>query len=81
LTIHGSGGNTSNRWRYGILFNYVSANTKVKDGHVESGLLVRGRPPVNGLLLETMPNDDLSQAALAAYGDALSRSSKRYADT
>ena len=81
LTIHGSAGNTSNRWRYGILFNYVSANTKVKDGHVESGLLVRGRPSLSGLRLETIPDDDLSQSALAAYGDALSRSRKRYADT
>ena len=81
LTIHGSGGNTSNQWRYGIIFNYVSANTKVKNGHVESGLLVRGRPPANGLILETMPDDDLSDAALATYGEALSRSSKRYADT
>ena len=81
LTIHGSGGNTSNRWRYGILFNYVSANTKVKDGHVESGLLVQGRPSVNGLRLETIPDDDLSHNALAAYRDALSRSSKRYANT
>ena len=81
LTIHGSGGNPSNRWRYGILFNYVSAKIKVKNGHVESGLLVRGRPPVNELRLETIPDDDLSDAALAAYGDALSRSSQRYADT
>jgi len=81
LTIHGSGGNPSSQWRYGILFNYVSANTKVKDGHVESGLLVRGRAPTNGFRLETMPDDDLSHTALAAYGDALARSSKRYADT
>jgi len=81
LTIHGSGGNPSSQWRYGLLFNYVSANTKVKDGHVESGLLVRGRAPTNGLRLETMPDDDLSHTALAAYGDALARSSKRYADT
>ena len=81
LTIHGSGGNTSNQWRYGILFNYVSANIKVKDGHVESGLLVRGRPPANELQLETIPDEDLSHSALAAYGDALSRSSERYADT
>ena len=80
LTIHGSGDNTSSQWRYGIGFNYVSANTKVKNGHVESGLLVRGRPPTNGLRLETMPDDDLSHTALAAYGDALSSSSKRYAD-
>ncbi len=81
LTIHGSGDNTSSQWRYGIGFNYVSANTKVKNGHVESGLLVRGRPPTNGLRLETMPDDDLSHTALAAYGDALSSSSKRYANT
>tara|TARA_Y100000588_G_scaffold326648_1_gene361186 strand:+ start:320 stop:1132 length:813 start_codon:yes stop_codon:yes gene_type:complete len=80
LTIHGSGGNPSNQWRYGIIFNYVSTHTKVKNGHVESGLLIRGRPPTNGLLLETMPDADLSDAALVAYGDTLSRSSKRYAD-
>ena len=80
LTIHGSGGNPSNQWRYGIIFNYVSTHTKVKNGHVESGLLVRGRPPTNGILLETKPDADLSDAALVAYRDTVSRSSKRYED-
>ena len=80
LTIHGSGGNPSSQWRYGIIFNYVSTHTKVKNGHVESGLLVRGRPPTNGILLEKKPDVDLSDAALVAYRDTVSRSSKRYAD-
>ena len=67
LTIHGSEGNATDYWRYGIGFNYVSSNTKVKDGHVESALLIQGRPPTDGFRLETMPDDDLSHTALAEH--------------
>ena len=67
LLIHGSAGNVSDRWRYGIGFNYISSNTTVMDGYTESALHIQGSLPKSGFKLDTMPDYDLSDTALEAH--------------
>lgn len=80
-TLHGSRPNTSDRPRIGLSINYVAAGARQISGP-DSVTPVRGRDHGN-FRLESPPDEDFSQAAVAAwlaaleYPSGLGRSAKR----
>ena len=80
-TLHGSRPNTSDRPRIGFSINYVAAGARQISGP-DSVTPVRGRDHGN-FRLESPPDEDFSQAAVAAwlaaleFPSGLGRSAKR----
>ena len=68
-TLHGSLPNASDRPRIGLSVNYVAAGVRQVSGP-DSATLVHGRDHGN-FRLEPPPDEDFSQAAVAAWLDAL----------
>ena len=80
LTIHGSGPNTSDTWRYAVSFNIVSADVKPHPDFPESALFLSGENRNQHFDKETPPDGILSKAALAEYQRTKCIAAARYSD-
>lgn len=80
FTLHGSAGNRSDRWRYAVALNYVSANVNPKPGYRESALYVAGADKNASFERDPIPADSVSDVAVAALDYAAGLAAARYSD-
>ena len=80
LTIHDSGPNTSDGWRYAVSFNIVAADVEPHPDYPESALYLCGKERNQRFIRETAPDAAFSEAALAEYKRAEDIAAARYAD-
>ena len=81
LTIHGSGPNGSEGWRYAVSFNIVAADVEPHPDFPESAYYLCGEDRNKKFVREQSPDAELSEAALAEYKRAENIAAARYADT
>ena len=80
LTLHRSGANESDNWRYGVGFNFASSKVKPNEGHQDSAILLRGSAEGTGFVLSEAPKSDLDETALQNFAKAQQLQAQRYAD-
>lgn len=80
FTLHGSAGNNTDRWRFAVVLNYVSANVEPKPGYQESALYVAGADKNESFERDPIPTGILSAEALTALEHATALAAARYSD-
>ncbi len=81
LTIHGSGPNQSNDWRYGISFNIVAADVELHPDYPESACYLSGKDRNREFAREQFPSVELSNAAIEEFERAENIAAARYANS
>ena len=80
LTIHGSGPNTSDNWRYAVSFNIVAADVEPQQNYPESAMFLGGEDRNQRFDRETPPDGMLSESALVEYQRTKDIAAARYSD-
>lgn len=80
LMLHRSHANSSDNWRLGVGFNFVSSSVGPIPGYRDSATLLRGCADGTGFDLTETPRRDLDEAALQMFAEVQELQSKRYAD-
>lgn len=80
LTLHRSGPNKSDEWRFGVGLNFASSQVGPLPGYEDSAMLLRGNAENSRFILTKPPESDLDPAALESFDAAIQLQSKRYKD-
>jgi non-heme Fe2+,alpha-ketoglutarate-dependent halogenase len=72
--VHGGRPNQASFDRVGLVFRYISTDTRQSRGG-DAAMLVRGHDAYGNFDLEPRPNADFSEVALAVLADSLNRPS------